>query len=158
MISKYDYREACLSAKGEQCSLCDDPSGRIVVHHIDGDRENNDLENLMPVCRGCHKCIHSGSEGYKEWYQKLKPEVRDSYGPDDAAFEFADVQQKAIYPLPDTWQSYQDFLDFEVRRQLREYDITDETGRELDEAALRVLQNHAQEIADEVVALREERQ
>lgn len=31
----------------------------MVVHHIDGDRENNRLRNLIPVCKSCHSKIHS---------------------------------------------------------------------------------------------------
>ena len=28
------------------------------THHIDGDRMNNEIKNLMPVCRPCHKSFH----------------------------------------------------------------------------------------------------
>ena len=31
------------------------------VHHIDGDRENNDLHNLVLLCRTCHVKTHSES-------------------------------------------------------------------------------------------------
>lgn len=43
---------------GEQCVLClsnDD----LHVHHIDGDRTNNDTENLVTLCERCHNRIHS---------------------------------------------------------------------------------------------------
>ena len=28
------------------------------AHHIDGDSRNNDIKNLMPLCRICHILIH----------------------------------------------------------------------------------------------------
>jgi hypothetical protein len=33
---------------GKECTT------NIVIHHIDGDPSNNDLDNLMPVCFDCH--------------------------------------------------------------------------------------------------------
>lgn len=69
------YREACLEDKGDECYLCDDGEG-IQVHHIDGDRGNNDLENLIPVCRSCHQKIHDGTEGYEEWTERILPKDR----------------------------------------------------------------------------------
>jgi len=52
------YRQKCISAKGEACKACGEERN-IVAHHIDGDRTNNDLENLIPLCKSCHKTIHS---------------------------------------------------------------------------------------------------
>ena len=30
-----------------------------IVHHIDGDKTNQDLDNLITVCKACHAKIHS---------------------------------------------------------------------------------------------------
>lgn len=30
------------------------------IHHIDRDRTNNDIDNLIPLCQWCHECIHHG--------------------------------------------------------------------------------------------------
>ena len=51
-------------------------SDSVVAHHIDGDRSNNVLDNLMPVCRNCHGSIHAGSEGFEHWYQELAEHAR----------------------------------------------------------------------------------
>jgi len=69
------YRERCLAAKGKQCEVCGD-THNVVVHHIDGNRENNDLSNLVPVCDSCHKSIHWGSDGYEQWHERLKPSAQ----------------------------------------------------------------------------------
>lgn len=34
-------------------------SSVLVIHHIDTDRSNNDLSNLMLLCRQCHKRLHN---------------------------------------------------------------------------------------------------
>jgi hypothetical protein len=52
------YREKAISAKGDYCHICGDPGG-VQVHHIDEDKSNNALDNLVPVCPPCHGKIHS---------------------------------------------------------------------------------------------------
>jgi len=56
-----NYREKCIREKGEQCVACASTSN-IVVHHKDADRENNDLENLVPLCKSCHRALHNGGK------------------------------------------------------------------------------------------------
>lgn len=64
------YREKCISEKGKECKICDSPY-RIEVHHIDGDRDNNSLENLVPLCQWCHRRIHEGASNYAKWHNAL---------------------------------------------------------------------------------------
>jgi len=45
----------------ERCAECESRNkDELVVHHKDGDRDNNRRENLLVVCRGCHNRIHKG--------------------------------------------------------------------------------------------------
>ena len=53
-----NYRQRALNEYGEKCHACGS-SGDVVVHHRDGDRSNNELANLIPVCDGCHAKIHN---------------------------------------------------------------------------------------------------
>jgi len=53
-----DYRQKALEQYGERCKLCES-TRNIRVHHIDGDRDNNELGNLIPVCSACHADIHT---------------------------------------------------------------------------------------------------
>lgn len=69
-ISSQVYRQKCLDAKGTDCHVCDSDSA-VVVHHINGDRSDNRLENLLPVCRHCHTEIHRGN--IPRWSSKLLP-------------------------------------------------------------------------------------
>lgn len=56
MVSN-SYRKRCLDEKGEQCIECGATDG-IEVHHLDGDRGNDTLDNLIPLCRHCHRRLH----------------------------------------------------------------------------------------------------
>jgi len=143
-----DYRERCLEAKGEFCQICDDEK-EIVVHHIDGDRENNDLDNLMPVCKSCHQRIHGGSAGYEEWYEKLDSKR-------DIAFLQREAEQRPFYARPEAWQKYHYVIDFEVKRELHEMGYRDVQERELYEAMLRLGADNPLLVADELVELRRE--
>jgi hypothetical protein len=65
-----DYRRRCLDAKSERCSECGSTSN-IVVHHVDGDRSNNDLANLIPLCRSCHSKVHTCADGFEHLTEQL---------------------------------------------------------------------------------------
>jgi len=80
------YRKKCLDAKEARCELCG-RTNNIEVHHIDGNRSNNSLDNLLPVCQHCHIGIHSGKQGYEEWTEKLREETFDPIGFRPSAFE-----------------------------------------------------------------------
>lgn len=63
-------REMIFNEKGASCVICG-AEENLHVHHVDGDRNNNALENLEPVCSGCHGRIHNGD--LPEWAEKLLP-------------------------------------------------------------------------------------
>jgi len=46
---------------GERCVVCSAENGpwKLVVHHIDQDRSNNDPTNLITLCRSCHNRGHN---------------------------------------------------------------------------------------------------
>jgi predicted RNA-binding Zn-ribbon protein involved in translation (DUF1610 family) len=67
-----EYRQKCIKKKGRHCHICGEKDN-IDVHHIDGDRTNNNLENLIPVCRYCHIGIHENRDNYSHWYNRLLP-------------------------------------------------------------------------------------
>lgn len=65
-----NYREKCLSHYGETCQECSD-TGDVVAHHIDGNRTNNDIDNLVPLCQTCHILVHHGSYGFEHFTDQL---------------------------------------------------------------------------------------
>ena len=72
------------------------------------------------------------------------------------AFPFAAADQTAVYPRGETWDAFEDFLNFGVRRRLREAGVRDDTKRELHEAALQVVQDHPEAVAEQFIANRRE--
>lgn len=61
------YRAVMLRSKEKQvCNICNLRDTRVlVVHHIDKNRKNNSLENLVWVCRNCHCLVHSYNQSLK---------------------------------------------------------------------------------------------
>lgn len=58
------YRRILKSSNKEEiCTLCRiDDSRVIIVHHIDKNRKNNNIENLIWLCQNCHYLVHHYSE------------------------------------------------------------------------------------------------
>lgn len=60
------YRQKCLDAMGDECDHCGSTE-RIEVHHRDGDRTNDDLSNLLPLCKPHHVQLHRGGlDGFED--------------------------------------------------------------------------------------------
>jgi len=55
-----NYRAEAFARYGSACTQCGKRgTGRqIDVHHRDGDRSNNAIDNLLVLCRGCHIRLH----------------------------------------------------------------------------------------------------
>lgn len=73
-MGKGDYRDKCLQVHGDECIVCES-SESIEVHHIDGDRANNDISNLVPLCQEHHNEVHT--ESLKTSYIEEWKSIRD---------------------------------------------------------------------------------
>lgn len=58
-------RDSVVQRDGEKCFLCGIPQSVALldVHHVDGDRYNNELSNLLTLCRKCHRRIETSLYG-----------------------------------------------------------------------------------------------
>jgi len=79
-----DIREAVRDRDGRKCFLCgareEDMDEKISVHHIDWDKYNNDMANLMTLCRPCHE-KEAGSKRRRMWRAALLSfRLRKRYG------------------------------------------------------------------------------
>jgi len=86
-------------------------------------------------------------------------EPTPSEGADDEggpAFEFSNDMQQSIYIRDEVWDAFVDTVDFEVKRELRNEDVREVTGREIQDAALRVATEHPEEIVEKFLELRRE--
>lgn len=77
-------------------------------------------------------------------------------GRNEPAFSFDESVQAQIYPRRSTHEAFEDFLDMDVKRHLRDREIRNETGRELHEAVLQVAMQYPEEIAERLEADRTE--
>lgn len=62
-----NYKKVCFYYHGRQCVVCDHDDV-IEVHHLDNDRSNENIDNLIPVCPTHHRILHFG---------KTKDEIMD---------------------------------------------------------------------------------
>ena len=61
-----NYRTICFLEWEQKCAVCDFDK-IISVHHVDGDHQNNEARNLIPLCPNHHHMVHS-----KEWGSDMK--------------------------------------------------------------------------------------
>lgn len=73
------------------CQLCGKTNGCLDVHHIDENCQNNSVDNLVVLCRGCHTKTHRGGRkcsicdnphsglGYCEKHYKRYKKYGDPY-------------------------------------------------------------------------------
>jgi hypothetical protein len=80
--------------------------------------------------------------------EKPTEEPTDDGGP---AFEFDATTAKSIYVRPETLERLED-TEFEVEMLLRRnHGIRDVTGREFHDAAVRVLEDHVEDVVDQIL-------
>ncbi len=57
------------SGRKERCERCKEVDPFVLVaHHMDMNRKNNDLKNLVWLCRNCHFLLHHYSEEKEKFY------------------------------------------------------------------------------------------
>ena len=87
-------------ATGHRCEDCERLEyGRdLHIHHMDGDRRNNEYENLRVLCRACHFKRHA--EGADAMLEELRLPctVRE-------LDELVDISRRRIYTLVDSLES-----------------------------------------------------
>jgi hypothetical protein len=55
-----DTRLEVIARCNNRCCICQTPF--VVIHHIDEDPSNNEIDNLAPLCPNCHTQAHSSSQ------------------------------------------------------------------------------------------------
>lgn len=61
-----ELRERIYKRDAYCCCLCENTGPKLQVHHIDGDRTNNEDTNLLTLCSPCHLAYHGRRENVEE--------------------------------------------------------------------------------------------
>jgi len=62
-FDKVDYRKIAKKYHKMECIICEEDL-MIDIHHFDRDRDNNNPENLVPICATHHRYIHHNENYY----------------------------------------------------------------------------------------------
>ena len=113
-MAKVGYRVKCLAQKINACNVCG-TTDDLLVHHVNGERSDNRLENLVPLCRECHGKVHAASspEGVIEDLQSRLPSSSLCFTPSESEHsqfrvsnEFADE----LFDRKQRGESYEDVI------------------------------------------------
>ena len=93
----YEKREILLSSPPFKCKVCDQTFMEAVIHHIDGDIENNELRNLLVCCVRCHTLIHVKVNGRKVGKMKHFQDLTGSVLNANAMVKIREYSQKLLH-------------------------------------------------------------
>lgn len=51
------YRRIAKESLPQECSICGTTNRKLEVHHLDGNNLNNNIHNLVRICRKCHMVL-----------------------------------------------------------------------------------------------------
>ena len=70
-----DYRRHALKHYEHKCCICgyNEEPAILEIHHIDENRQNNELKNLCVLCPNCHKKITLHLYNLTENFELIKP-------------------------------------------------------------------------------------
>jgi len=63
VLLKQRRLDVLCKAKGK-CKVCKEMA--YVVHHIDGEKANHTMENLVALCNPCHRAVHKNEIGERQ--------------------------------------------------------------------------------------------
>lgn len=64
-----EIRRKIMTEAGHKCSVNHCHEHIVEIHHIDGNRENNDINNLIVLCDKHHKLAHRGNISRKDLFE-----------------------------------------------------------------------------------------
>lgn len=71
--SNEEFKEYIKERDGYTClnPYCSKTSNKIVIHHVDYDKQNCNHQNLITVCSSCNSRANFDREWHKSWYQAI---------------------------------------------------------------------------------------
>ena len=71
---KFLYRKYALKYHDKKCMICGTLDRKIDIHHLDENKKNNLLTNLVPLCNVCHQLFHF--ERYKQPFVQIAKDFK----------------------------------------------------------------------------------
>ncbi len=72
----------------------------------------------------------------------------------ETAFNYDEAKQSPIYARPSTWDEYDDALELDIERSLRNQDVRNASKRELHDATLRLAAENPELVAEKLLEAR----
>lgn len=73
------YSKKAFKHYGRVCNRCGSVD-KLLVHHQDENRENNSIENLEVLCKGCHQRHHETRNALGQYTQRDSPHQQETVG------------------------------------------------------------------------------
>ena len=138
-----------------------DDLDQAVAEEDDDPNDGKDVDDVVdstPDSRATSTAASTTEDTTSATDSAAEPQEDEEDGLTTPAFAFGDTKQQQLYVRPEIWSEWEDLQKFEVERELADRGIRNVEGRELDEAALRVLLEHPEEVADYVEETRRSEQ
>ena len=65
--------------RNNKCEICGDLKKKHIIHHKDGNRKNNNKDNLQCLCYKCHTEVHLKMNNHKNIINWNNPEEVKAY-------------------------------------------------------------------------------
>ena len=69
-------KESVKESFDKKCIICDEAGKKLVIHHIDYNKNNHSIENLIPLCIVCHGKTNYHRESWIVFFEQLLKEIK----------------------------------------------------------------------------------
>jgi 5-methylcytosine-specific restriction endonuclease McrA len=66
-----DLKRQIKAKFNHKCAICDGSSKKLAVHHIDYDKKNSSINNLVPLCFSCHSKTNYRRDQWQVFFKNL---------------------------------------------------------------------------------------
>lgn len=100
----YPHRAEAFKRDGYKCRKCGSTEN-MIIHHIDNSRKNgkekinNNLDNLITLCRICHAKIHGQNLRFSNPNKKIIQELRENGKTYEEIGEYLGITRQRVHQI-----------------------------------------------------------